>query len=241
MKKIIVLVVLSLIAINANAQFFWGIQGGVYTDGATVSNPQGTTKGATNFSYVLKPSIGYYFTPRFAMGVKFVWQDSRYMSGENYSNANFIRYVYENALMGAGINRNAASFKVMPYARYKITHVLTEKLNIWAELNAYYGFGKSRDPQNGYKFEENKVKSTYGVGLHPMISYDLTDKFMVFTTLEVASLGWDGSTTRTAILGTNGDPTGQYQYNREGAFYGLFNPINGIVRAFFNIGVCKRF
>lgn len=241
MKKLIITLVIALAACSsASAQFFWGIQFGFYTDNGTTAyeNNGAKIKGGTTFNYSLKPSVGYYITDRLVVGSKFVYTKNHFGANDTYSKSTTIWNYALNLLMGNGLATNCMTFKVQPYIRYKALSMFTEKLNFWVELNGYIGGNYDIDV-NTNKIVPGSGKLTYGVLLHPMVSFDIADKWMLFTSVDALSLGWDGTTGKSQYKLDDGTYTTETV--KSNAFLFQCNPLVAVARCFTNIGVIKKF
>ena len=137
-----------------------------------------------------------------------------------------------NLLMGNGLDRDYLAWKVSPYVRYKMFGLFKDKLRLWAELNGYIGM---RFPRNAEHRLTNEYKMLYGAELHPVISYDISDKFMVFTALNFLSLHWDGSTQSIE------NSAGKMETRFNNQFYVQANPLVAVAHAVLNFGVMRKF
>ena len=241
MKKFIVIMVIALSsAFSAKAQFFWGMQFGIYTDGGSTyyeSNDL-NIKNGSSFNYSVKPSIGYYITPKLVVGSKFIYTKNHFATNDTGDKSTTIWNYAFNLLMGNGLSTNCMSFKVSPYIRYNALSLFSEKLNIWIDLNGYIGGNYDIDSSTN-KIVEGSGKLTYGVLLHPMISFDIADKWMLFTSLDALSIGWDGTTKKSQYKLDDGTYT--TKIDRTSSFLCQCNPLMAIARCFTNIGVIKKF
>ena len=237
MKKLFLTLILSvLMAGAAHAQFYYGLQFGIYSDTSSMTdNASGAvTPGGSSFNYTIKPSIGYYFTPRLAAGLKFAYTNCAKNRSESGQLAGDINGMVMNLLMGNGLTSDYQSWSLSPYVRYKLLSIISDKLNIWAELDGYYGIRTPRDATTG-KLDEIKRKTIYGVELHPLVSYDIADNFMLYTSLDFLSFSWDGSANRRA----NYEDT--VQTSKQNVFVFQANPLVAIAKSFLNIGLIRRF
>lgn len=234
MKKVILLVIFGLIALNAKAQFSFGMQFGFYIDNSSaISAQDGTsTKGGASFNYTIKPNIGYYFTPGLVAGLKFNYTNCKYESGDALVSAKTLNSYAMNLLMGNGLESNYQSWKLSPYIRYRAYSMFNDKLGLWVELDGYYGIHTPRI--NGALSKENS-KTIFGAELHPLVSYDIMDRYMLYCSLDFLSFSWDASVKRK----TKGDV--QRDTERTNTFLFQANPLVALGRAFFNIGVMKKF
>lgn len=232
MKRLAIIIAALLLSVGARAQFFAGVQFGLFTDGNATITDGDRQVGGTTFNYTIKPSVGYYFTPRLVGGVKLIFADCKFNANDTASKTANLEYTAMNLLMGNGLDNNHLAWKVSPYLRYKAFSLFNDKFGIWAELNGYVG---ETFPREDGKLDKEGKKTTYGFLVHPLISYDITDKYMVFTSFDMLSLGWDGSTNRYTMI------DGTKIVNSSGSFLFQCNPIIGIAKCFFNIGIQKKF
>ena len=234
MKKIIFTVLLALAAVSAQAQFTIGTQFGIYYDNGTANDISSgsSVRNGSAFNYSIKPTIGYYFTPGLVAGLKFNYTNCSYSEGESgFSNGNIKSYLI-NVLMGNGLERNYQSWKLSPYLRYRVFTVFQDKVGLWVELDGYYGIHTPRE--NG-KLDKNNSKTIFGAELHPLISYDILDKYMIYTSLDILSLSWDASVDRSAINSSDSSSL------RSNSFVFQCNPLVAVAHAFFNIGIMRKF
>ena len=229
MKKIILTLCLALsLATVARAQFFYGIQFGFFTDWGRESSTGQSSGIASAFNYTLKPTIGYYFNDRLMGGIKFVYTSCSSSEAPDQSVPFNLRWIMRNVMMGNGLDTDYMSWRVRPYLRYNVLRMAEDRLKLWVELNGYFG---GKVPRLGDRTLDWNARSlTYGVQLHPIISFDITDRFLIFTSLDILSIGYDGThklkdATQKSI----------------GSFYCQLNPLNAIGEALLNIGIQRHF
>ena len=236
MKKLFLTMALALMAaVAAHAQFFYGAQFGIYTDGgAKIADSGSIETGRAQFNISIKPSIGYYFTPKLAAGLKLNFTSCTFSDFDGSFAASNLNSMVLNVLMGNGLGGDYLAWNASPYIRYQVFSLFNEKLKLWAELDGYFGMRFSRDSE--HKVDPNTRSLTYGVELHPLVSYDIYENYMLITSLDFLSLSWDGSAKRY------GSVAGDEPYTRTTSQF-LFqaNPLVAIARAFLNIGVMKKF
>ena len=239
MKKLFLTIILAVFAAGAaHAQFFYGLQFGIYSDtSAAQLNEQGSelVPGGSSFNYTVKPSVGYYFSPRLAAGVKFAYTNcarNRAESGQMVSSINSIAL---NILLGNGLDTDYQSWKISPYVRYQLFSLLSDKLNIWAEIDGYYGSKTFRQADG--TLNPKSRKSIHGVELHPLVSYDITPNFMVYTSLDILSFNWEG-TSQNKSVGLFSDET---QTVHENTFVLQSVPLMAVAKGILNIGIIRRF
>ncbi|MBR1509488.1 MAG: hypothetical protein IJ623_02405 [Bacteroidales bacterium] len=234
MKKLFLIIsILALSAFSAKAQLFYGAQFGIYTDGAAKLFDSGDKEtGRAQFNISIKPSIGYYFTPKLAAGLKLNFTSCTFSEVDESFSASSINSTVLNVLMGNGFGGDYLAWNAAPYVRYQVFSLFNEKVKLWAELDGYFGMRFSRDAE--HKVDPDTRSLTYGVELHPLVSYDIYDNYMLYTSLDFLSLSWDGSAKReTSVDGPYTKTTSQFLFQA--------NPLVAIARAFLNIGVMKKF
>lgn len=229
MKKLLVILSLTFaFGFCAQAQFFYGLQFGLIGSNGTNSGSDTELSSKETFNYTLKPSVGYAFSSRLQAGVKFVYTDC----SADSSSLNDLNYYLMNALMGNGFDMNYMSWNVKPYVRYKATSILHEKLNIWVELNGYYG---QKMPRVDNQLDKGNSKAIYGVSLHPLISLDLNERYSLFTSLDFLSFDWSGEAShKTYSNASTRDKVSN-------TFIFQCNPLIAIARGVVNFGVMRRF
>jgi len=208
-----------------SSHFYWGLQFGfmLTNDQYAISKETKENLG-TRFSFIVKPSVGYNFTPRLNAGCKFVFADCQF-AGLNYSS---FQYLIANALIGGGMHPfDYLTWNIQPYVRYKITKLFWEKVNLWGELSAYAGQLIPRDSKT-HELQKGSVNTIYGIGLRPMITVDLNKNLMLFSSMEF--LSWNGTSQKLD------DATG---YNNSFSFE--FIPIYSLLSGLFNIGILRKF
>ena len=234
MKKILVALALCLgMSLSAQAQFFVGMRFGVFTDGTGKVATDGTaTRGISAFNFSVKPSVGYYFTPKLVAGLKLDFTSCSYVKNDGFSVLNLRNYAM-NALMGNDIfDKDYMSWKALPYVRYQVISFAGDKVKIWAELTGHIGMSFSRNDE--HKVDPNDYKMLYGASLHPIVSYDLNDRYMLYTSLDFFSLYWEGSTKRI-------NTESGVEIRRESSFIAQSNPLVAVAQAVIGIGVMRKF
>ena len=234
MKKLLLTLALALFAAGAaNAQFFYGAQFGIYTDGGTKITDSGIARGRAAFNISVKPSVGYYFTPKLVAGLKLNFTSCTFSDFDGSFSSSSINSFVLNLLMGNGVGGDYLSWNASPYVRYQVLALFKDKLKLWAELDGYVGMRYSRDEE--HKIDPGTRSLTYGVELHPLVSYDITDRYMLITSLDLLSFSWNGTAKRYT-------PQSKEPYTQTTSQF-LFqaNPLVGIARAFVNIGLMRKF
>lgn len=241
MKRLILLAtILATFCLPAKAQFFWGLQFGFYMDGLSdkFSTSSQSIEGGTSFNYMLKPKIGYYISPRLVTGLSLIYTSNSFAENQSGRKDIDFKNYFINILMGNGLDANALSWKVSPYIRYDVFNLFKDKLKFWVELSGYAGAKYPWDAKNKY-YLRDESQTIYGFTLHPLISFDIADQWMLFTNLDILSLSWDGATYKTQITVEGGEVITTTTH--AGAFLFQCRPTIAIARIFTNIGVIKKF
>jgi len=234
MKKLFAIIAVTVLtATAAKAQFFFGTQFGVFTNGGSTVSAESTERSATSFNVSLKPSVGYYFTPKLVAGLKLNFTSCSFADNDTGSLPFNLESYAINILMGNGLESDYMSFKVSPYVRYHVLSMFNEKVKIWAELDGYLGMKYPRDAE--HKIDASGRSMIYGVEFHPLVSYDIINNYMIYTSLNFASISWDGQAKKST------DFSGETSTRYTDRFLFQCNPLIAIANAFLNIGVMKKF
>ena len=233
MKKILITCLLLLAAVGARAQFTYGLQFGLYTDNASSGNSATgvTEKGNAAFNYSIKPTLGYYFTPGFMAGIKLNYTNCSMTDGDYFSFETISAYAM-NLMMGNGLGGNYRSVKLTPYVRIRALTLLDGKLGAWLEVGGYYGVNT---PRVDGVLDKDGQKKVYGVEIHPLVSYNVTNRYMLFTSLDYPSFNWDASLKHNTLK------DGSVTTKQANAFMFQANPLVAVARAFLNIGIMRVF
>ncbi len=209
--------------------FFIGAKFGLFNDWAQGGN--------MNFSYILRPSFGYYINDRWAVGLKLKFIDSRLKRSETGSGAvsffDNLNYSIATLLMGKGLANNFMSWQVNEFARYRATKLFWDKLNLWIEFNVYQGMKWER-MDNG-ALDGASRQFIYGAGLYPAITYNITNKWMLYTSFELLSFAYDGA------VKPQFDLSGVTTRVNQGTFTFQANPLYAIAKGIVNISIVKSF
>lgn len=240
MRKLILVLVFCLSFCSyADAQFFFGMKFGLYTDfnNTSVSEQDGVIKGGRTFNYSIKPSIGYYFTPDLIGGIKFEYVSNNFYQQDTGTKTTSIKYMLLNVLMGNGLDTNCMKWNIAPYLRYRLFSAFSPKINFWAEFDAYVG-GKYERDKVTKEIDPATGRTLWGVEIHPLISVDLLKNWMLYSSLDILSIGYEGSWAKS-VTSVEGDKQNVDKYT--GAFLFQANPLIGIANSIVNIGIIKKF
>ena len=235
MKKLLLSALLIFAAVlSARAQFTYGISFGLYSNNASTTNSgTGTTEtGGASFNYSLSPTLGYYFKPGVVAGLKFNYTNCSYTSGDGFFSAASVNSMLMNLLMGNGLESDYQSWKLSPYVRVRTFSLLDDRLGVWVEVDGYYG---THTPRTDGELNPDKAKTIFGVEIHPLVSFDVTDKYMLYTSLDYPSFSWDGSINRSA------KKDGTVDAKRTNAFLFQAKPLIAAANAVLNVGIMRKF
>lgn len=233
MKKILILFGLTTLCLVASAQtkMFWGLKGGVFYDSGNSVTDNVIEEDPSTLSFTIKPSFGWYLNPNLTVGFKGEFADSKVYVEEGeeasfFSQSMSLRNFISNLTLGNGLGSNFISWKLLPYARYRVGSMFSPKINLWVELELYAGQKFERDTENGGFETPNTI---YGVVLSPMVSYDLNESLMLCFTPDM--IRWDGQHKHTY----SADHTNTHSISAQ------FNPLYQVLSGLFNISIIKKF
>lgn len=217
-----------------SSNVFWGINAGVFYDaGESVYEGSELVEIPASFSFTLKPKIGFYLSDRWVIGLKteFAYNgnkdpDSSFIGNiaSGFKQMSF-RNVASNIAMGNGVGVNFLSWKVLPYARYRVTNLFGPRINLWVELELYAGQRYKKDSETAKYANPSTI---YGATLSPMVSYDLNSSMMLCFTPDF--IRWDG---RNNIKGEKAD--------RTSSFSAQLNPLYQALSSIVNISLIRKF
>lgn len=179
MKKIFITIALALVtATVCNAQFFVGANLGVSSHSAKNEIDGGeTVKSPSSFGLNIAPKFGYYFNPKFAVGLSgsFGMIDSTIYTSPTKTTDKYY------------------TWSVSPFVRYAFLQF--GKFSLLAETNVYVAGSSSK-----YKAElsvDGPSSIGYGVNVAPILSFDISKKFSLETKLNFLKLSYSYSKTKT--------------------------------------------
>lgn len=173
MKKSLLVLALAFVCVLANAQFYVG--GSLGANFASVKDDDGNKLGTIS-SFSIAPEVGYSITDKIDLGLAFGF-----------------------GTMGAkpdgGDKSSTSAWEVAPYMRYSFVEFGKFKVLGKAKLYAQ-GVGKAEYLAATGEYTE------FGLNIAPMLTYDISDKFVLFTDLNFLGFGFsynkvkdDNSTT----------------------------------------------
>jgi len=166
--------------------------------------------------------------------IKFV--DSRLKKSEDGGGVTIfdnLNYTIASLLMGKGLVNNFMSCQVNEFARYRATKLFWDKLNLWIEVNAYQGMKWGRLDTGA--LDGSSRQFIYGAAIYPAITYNITEKWMLYTSFEFLSFAYDGA------LKPQVDMEGVTSRVNQGTFTFQANPLYAIAKGIVNISIVKSF
>lgn len=146
MKKILMIAVMAVAAVSANAQWWIGGEIGLNTTGGSIKNKIAdvtvTADKTTNVDFTIAPEIGYNINDNWAVAAKLVFKHDEYNGGITNS------------------------FNINPYVRY--TFVKAGNFSVFCDGGVSYGISHDKG--------DNANTNNLSVGLNPGISYAISPK-----------------------------------------------------------------
>lgn len=148
-------------------------------------------------SLTISPEIGWYLDERTALGLRPTVGFSNWSSGDR-----------------------ALALGVTPYLRYRF--LAFNKFGLWAEgqLNFIYNRSQAAQSQTGRSFD-------YGLGLRPILTYDLSDHICLYGAVNLFSLSIRG-------ISTFYEERGQWQHS---FYFGLAGQTDDVIDSLTNISI----
>lgn len=161
---------------GVNAQLFVGGNFGFSSSGGSnkVGNTTVDAPSIRNFS--LSPMVGYYLTPKMAVGVKLNLSTGKAVTPGTPETVD-----------------KTNSFGVAPFVRY---HAISfNKFSVYAQGGIGISFASSKTTVGNTSTNGPKTTS-FGFGVSPGISYELNEHFSLETSINILSLNYSFSTTK---------------------------------------------
>ena len=189
MKKVLALAVVALLFAGSQAYAQWFVGGGVGFN--TVKD------GETSFS--VSPEAGYAYNEKVDFGLGFSYS-SLSDGTESFSDGNFGNYTLSES----------SSFKIAPFARYnfinfgKFKFLLKGEFAIVSRSETLVGeealYDQIEDDYYTVATEREVSGSGFEINVIPMVTYDLSEKIVIFAglnflSMNFSSLGGDYDTT----------------------------------------------
>ncbi len=174
--RFLLITALVLVFTNTNAQLFVGGSMGINTSGGKHDNGNTETDKPSSFAFSFNPKMGYFISEKFAVGAEL-----------------YFGFTKENDNLATETIEKSTTIGIAPFARYYIFKI--NKFSV-------FGIGSLGISNTSYevKFNGNVVSEpkTFNIGFNvrPGLSYDLTEKFSLETTLNFLNFGYIYSRTK---------------------------------------------
>ena len=172
MKKLITMAVVALAAtfgtLSASAEDWW-IGGSI---GYWHESSNGGINDPDQNSYMVMPSIGYNFNPKWAAHVGLGFEANHFCGGKLTEKGDLVKSNY--------------MFSFNPYLRYTYYRSSNNLVQLYLDGGGGIGLGWS-----DYKHGDNHTAVTWEVGIKPGVSFNITPKFSISATLGM--IGYQGA------------------------------------------------
>jgi hypothetical protein len=177
MKKTILIMLISVLGMGfVNAQVYVG--GSVKFNTTTVKPEVGDKATTTSFSFA--PEVGYSVNSKFELGIALNIDNSK-------------------TPLSNGTENKSNSWDIAPYARLSVVEF--GKFSVWGQGGLFIGGGKDTQTIGGI---ENSQKFTrFGVGILPVLKYNLSDHFSLLANLNFLNFGFTQTNYKDAYTTTH--------------------------------------
>ena len=176
---VILIFLFSFFCVSLNAQYFVGGNFGLNL--ANDKNDNGvTTSKSTYYNFYLSPSVGKFLSEKVAIGLALNISFTGGTTGPDPETKD------QSTSLGAS-----------PFLRYYA--IEWNKFSVFGQGNIGYAFSNSSETTDGTKSDGPKI-SRYFFSIYPGLSYDISDKLQLQTSINILSFGYnytvskDGST-----------------------------------------------
>jgi len=186
MKKIFILLAITVMAVNVNAQWFIGGKIGLNVKNSHTimdENPNATIS-TTSTGFSIAPKGGYYFNEKFALGLGF-------SVGANFKNvSNENDYPEYQISKSQGIT---VPWRINPFVRYSV--FTYKKFSLILEGSVGIGGEQYKeDNTHLYNFKRYQKRNILGIGvlnITPILGFKLSDHFQLEAGLNFLNLGYN--------------------------------------------------
>jgi hypothetical protein len=188
--RFIALVFFTFLFFNLNAQVFVGGNLGFNTSGGSHDNGTVKTDNTTSTGFTFAPKIGKFLSDKTAIGIALNLSLSRITTPGNPETI--------NTSSGFGIN---------PFLRYYAVRM--DKFAVFGQANIEFSYAVSKQKEDGVTTDGPKI-TRFSLSLVPGLSYDISDKLSLETTINILNLGFydsiqkDGTNTYVSTSFTAG-------------------------------------
>jgi len=178
--KVFLIVLFSLFCVNLNAQFFVGGNLKFNTSNHKTDDGTTTTQETSNYSFDLSPEVGKFLSEKFAIGFAFDISLSRGKTGVTTETIT-----------------NSSTIGGSPFLRYYA--IKWDKFSVFGQGNIGLEFSNSSVKTGGSTTDGPKITRSY-INIYPGLSYDISDKLSLETSLNILSFGYYYVTTKDGSL-----------------------------------------
>ena len=180
--RVFSIVLFSLLFISVNAQVFVGGNFGFSTTNNKSQFGATTTSKGSDYDFTLSPIMGKFLSEKFAVGVEL---DLSLSGSKAVANTETIH--------------KSSSVGVSPFLRYYA--IKWDKFSIFGQANLGVTFTGSSTKTDGTTTDGPKSTRLY-LSIYPGLSYDISEKLSLQTSLNILSFGYNYKTTK---VGTTKD------------------------------------
>lgn len=199
MKKVLLLVAMVCMGFFANAQLYVG--GGLGVDFGSTKPKEGDK--SKDFGFFISPEVGYSLNDKMDVGVNLSLGVAKY----ERDIWDGINGAFDNLGLGdmdldwddveLAKELKLTTWQFAPYFRYSLVEF--GKFKVLGKASLYVLGGKGTlVPHTGNIEPEYKI-TQFGLNVTPMLTYDLSEKFVLFTDLNFLSLGFSSSKMKIEV------------------------------------------
>lgn len=202
----------------------------------TTSSVGGTNHSQRTNTFGISPKIGIMMNDNMLLGLA-LWYNTQIEDVPAFASA--IKELEEYLKHVQDPKTSTNSFTVAPHFRYKFAALWEKRIGIWGEARPFFSIGWV----NSTVFTNTVRLYEYGFRIGPVVTVDITPKFIFETSFDILAAGWSGSyfnqTLEYDYRGVHNVLPVKYQESGFSASYG-FNA-NSLFNAILSIGIIKKF
>ena len=178
-SHVIFIFLFSFLCVNLNAQYFVGGNFGLNLSNDKSDNGVTTSK-STYYNFYLSPSAGKFLSEKVAIGL-----------------ALNISFTGSTTSPDPETKTQSTSLGVSPFLRYYA--IKWNKFSVFGQGNIGYSFSNSSETSDGTKSDGPKT-SRYFFSIYPGLSYDVSDKLQLQTSINILSFGYNYTVTKDGSI-----------------------------------------
>ena len=224
MKRIVVAFAVLIAAVfTVNAQGFIG--GGLGVDYNSAKRKTGSTSTdmGSGFAFSFTPKAGYFLNDKFGLGLEVGLLSATLKPQSSGSN---------------NPKHNLTGWGVDAFALYKLVEV--EKITFLLAGSVGFGEVKTKYTSGSTTTNYDPI-TTFGVGILPVLSYSLTDRFNIDVACNFLRLGFDSTTEKSASNKDNKDTVNTFGLGVNSPTIGLGSYGDISTSDFLNISIIYKF